>query len=111
MDELIETMAEAMCEHDNYPAMARAALNALRAAGYEVVKLPGQMTERENVAESIRNLPMWEVDDSWVCRIDQDDIEIEADGQSLYGTMRVDKAASLAAALLAAHAAEVVSDE
>lgn len=82
-------------------------LDALKAAGYAVVELPAQMTDRANVADSLRALPMWESCTSWACLTAPDCIEFEAAGQTEYGTLTIDEARSLARTLLAATAESV----
>lgn len=119
MDDLIEQMATAMREAEHpfapYEALARAALGALKAhPRYALVELPELMVDRGNVAESIRDRPMWECGDAWTSLTDnQGEIEFEADRQYAYGSVsRPVGARYLAAALLAAaNAAEAVSDE
>jgi hypothetical protein len=60
------------------------------------------MTDRSNVAELIRDQPMWQVGESWAT-VDKDgDIEFETDRQLVYGNVFPTEAKSLAAALLAA---------
>lgn len=79
-------------------------LAALKAAGIAVVRLPEQMIDRSNVAESIRDRAMWEVGDAWTSLTDNPgEIEFEADDQNTYGCLPSPASArDLATALLAA---------
>lgn len=81
-------------------------LDALRANGYEVVKLPDQMTDKSSAYYAVRDRPMWLVNDSWTCIDVEGDIEFEAFGQDSIGSgLSPRDARALAAALLAAAAA------
>lgn len=81
---------------------AGVAVEALRDAGYAVVELPDEMTNRSDVVDSLRGLPMWTEGDAWACLREPSLIEFEADGQELHGEIPTHKAVDLAAALLAA---------
>lgn len=69
--------------------------------GVAVTQLPEQMTDRANVAEKIRDQPMWESDGSWAV-IQDGDVEFETDHQNVYGTIPLSAAPGLVAVLLAA---------
>lgn len=85
---------------EDYPAHL---LAALRANGYEVVKLPDQMTDKSSAYYAVRDRPMWLVNDSWTCIDVEGDIEFEAFGQDSIGSgLSPRDARALAAALLAA---------
>lgn len=75
----------------------------LSVPGIAVVELPQLMEDLSGVAESIRNQPMWALNDAWATVTDEGEIELEADGQELYGTLGTARdARDLAAVLLAA---------
>ncbi|ORB93976.1 hypothetical protein LAUMK4_05860 [Mycobacterium persicum] len=81
--------------------------------GVAIVALPALMVDRSNVAESIKDRPMWEVGGSWTSLTDNaGEIEFETDNQNACGCLNTpDDARALAAALLAASdAAEAVTD-
>lgn len=81
--------------------------------GVAIVALPALMVDRSNVAESIKDRPMWEVGGAWTSLTDNaGEIEFETDNQNAYGCLNTpDDARALAAALLAASdAAEAVTD-
>lgn len=79
--------------------------------GIAIVTLPKQMTDRSNVAEPIRDRPMWQVGDAWTCILRTGEIELEADGQAINGAITsAMEARALAAALLAAAAAAEKAD-
>ena len=115
MTALADVLAEALVEcgtlvrhEDDWGIVADTLAEAVAAAGLAVIQLPEQMTDRSNVAEGLRHLPMWEVDGAWTCL--GETIEYEADGQSTYGVIGPEAARGLAAALLAAaNAAEAVT--
>lgn len=73
--------------------------------GIAVVELPGYMTDRSNVHESIRHQPMWEKGQAWATiqegGPDEGLVYFEI-GSSGYGTVDAVEARDLAAALLAA---------
>lgn len=90
---------------------AHAADVVLALPGVAVVGLPEQMTDRSNVADSIKDRPMWEVGGSWTSLTDNaGEIEFETDNQNACGCLNTpDDARALAAALLAAaNSAEAV---
>ena len=72
--------------------------------GVAIVALPEQMVDRSNVAESIKDRPMWEVGGAWTSLTDNaGEIEFEADNQNACGCLNSPaEARALAAALLAA---------
>lgn len=72
--------------------------------GVAIVALPEQMVDRSNVAESIKDRPMWEVGGAWTSLTDNaGEIEFEADDQNANGCLNSPaEARALAAALLAA---------
>lgn len=76
--------------------------DALKAAGYGVVKVASPMRDRSNVAESLKDRPQWLAGDAWTCLLTDGLIEFEADRQQVYGQLSVSDARLLAAALLAA---------
>lgn len=79
--------------------------------GVAIVALPEQMVDRSNVAESIKDRPMWEVGGAWTSLTDNaGEIEFEADDQNANGCLNSPaEARAFAAALLAAaDAAEAV---
>lgn len=81
--------------------------------GVAIVALPALMVDRSNVAESIKDRPMWEVGGAWTSLTDNaGEIEFEADKQNAYGCLNSPaEARALAAVLLAASAAaEAVTD-
>lgn len=86
----------------NWHVHAGHQLDALKSAGYAVVELPKQMTDRSYVAECLRSLPMWTADTAWTCLREPDLIEFEGDNQNVYGDIGIAEARNLAAALLAA---------
>jgi len=117
--ELVETVAIAVCvaDHRNgwgslpsegkwkYRDMARAVLDAITASRRAIVELPEQMTDRSNVADSIKDQPMWLEGDSWSCLGAGDMeglVEFEAHSQNVYGAVTNTGAKTLAAVLLAA---------
>jgi hypothetical protein len=80
--------------------------------GIAIVELPElmPMADRENVAESIRNQPMWLAGDSWTTlgSGEMDGlVEFEADSQNVYGAVTLTGAETLAAA----NAAETGADQ
>lgn len=79
--------------------------------GVAIVALPTLMVDRSNVAESIKDRPMWEVGGAWTSLTDNaGEIEFEADSQNACGCLNSPaEARAFAAALLAAaDAAEAV---
>ena len=78
--------------------------------GVAIVALPALMVDRSNVAESIKDRPMWEVGGAWTSLTDNaGEIEFEADNQNACGCLNSPaEARALAAVLLAA--AEAVTD-
>lgn len=68
---------------------------------HATVKLPDQMTNRENVAPSILHFPMWEQRRAW-SMIGGDGVEFECG--DVYGTCTSADARDLAAVLLSAAA-------
>lgn len=71
--------------------------------GIAVVQLPGQMGDREEVPEVIRDRPMWEQRHAWATIEGDGLIYFEnGSGGSGYGTVNAAEARDLAAALLAA---------
>jgi hypothetical protein len=79
------------------------ATHLLSLPGIAITALPDLMGDRSVVAESIRDQPMWAVNDAWTTISDEGEIELEADGQMLYGSLKsAQNARDLAAALLAA---------
>ena len=94
---------------DDADPLAHQADVLLSLEGVAIVALPTLMVDRSNVAESIKDRPMWQVEDAWTCLELADRIEYEAAGQNVFGTLTVTEARALAAALLAAaDAAEAV---
>lgn len=87
-----------------YDRRADIALTALTTAGYEVIgPLPEEMTDRSNVAESIRNQPMWQEGGAWATVDEEGGIDIEAAGQCIaYVGLSPSEARTIAAVLLAA---------
>lgn len=86
-----------------YGKLAADILAALKAERIAAVELPELMGDRSVVAESIRNQPMWALNDAWAAVNEDGEIELEADGQDLYGTLGTARdARDLAAVLLAA---------
>ena len=82
-------------------------------SGVAIVALPTLMVDRSNVAESIKDRPMWEVGGAWTSLTDNaGEIEFEADNQNACGCLNSPaEARALAAVLLAASAAaEAVTD-
>jgi len=78
--------------------------------GVAIVALPEQMVDRSNVAESIKDRPMWEVGGAWTSLTDNaGEIEFEADDQNANGCLNSPAEARAFAAVLLA-AAEAVTD-
>lgn len=65
------------------------------------VDLPSEMTDRENVVDSIKGQPMWEAGRSWASINSSGFVEFEGPDNS-YGTCGAEEAKSLAVVLLAA---------
>ena len=90
---------------------AHAADVVLALPGVAVVGLPEQMTDRSNVADSVKDRPMWEVGGAWTSLASVGGIDFETTAvHGGYGTLETpDEARALAAALLAAaNSAEAV---
>jgi len=68
-------------------------------------RLPEQMADRSNVAEALRQQPMWEHGGAW-STIKDGEVEFEADHQNLYGTIPIGAALGLIAVLAAAVVSE-----
>lgn len=93
---------ECSCSADEPHTPEHLADVLLSLEGVAIVALPTLMVDRSNVAESIKDRPMWQVEDAWTCLELADCIEYEAAGQTECGTLTVTEARALAAALLAA---------
>lgn len=100
-----EVIARALSNPKSNPTRhsdAERVLAALKEAGFAIVKLPDEMTDRANVASALCDLPMWTEGDAWTCLVEAGLIEFEADGQKAYGQIPTHKAVDLAVVLLAA---------
>ncbi|MGV8064588.1 hypothetical protein PJP13_24295 [Mycobacterium kansasii] len=102
---------ECSCSADEPHTPEHLADVLLSLEGVAIVALPEQMVDRSNVAESIKDRPMWEVGGAWTSLTNNaGEIEFEADSQNTYGCLSSpNEARELAAVLLAAaDAAEAV---